>query len=655
MFDQNTLAQLHANYLATKPAPVQQAKPKKKGNFLTSLIPSGGGTAGGAAGAAIGSAILPGVGTLAGALLGGALGGGAGKIAENAVEHQSIGSGVAGEAALNGVLGAGPLRLGKLGIDAVRGVRAGAGLADALKGAGTAATDFSLTKAAGDKLANSGQGLIAKEFRLNPTQQANFSKLHGEEATSVLRRYGVKSPEDIQNKIQPLQDAFDNVITKIPDVSQQNLSTGLKKVYEPLLKSPALFEQGLGQQVKQQADELVKLAQSGSIPASKVNDLRKTFDAAVSYTQKGAPEYNVIKKTADALRGTLQGAADKAGVKTADGLSFKDAGRELRKLYGLDEIIGKQQYLGTGSLPANLPNLLGVIGGGVAGGGPFGAAGGLAATTLFNSNAGRRALANGAIKTGEKIAGRESAPFSVKSVASRIAPVGLAGALAETAQSRLPNNSPNTTAAPTTTNPMTNADISDTLSQTDSNLSSPFSASNIEANLQKLAQAGASDKQIESYLSLASTLQSIHATDAKANAPQPGFSKPSAAQYGQALTGLQSVQQLADLVSSNPDIISKNAVPGQGLGVAGGLLSGALGTSQYRAITNNILNSIARINTGANMPESERQFYEKSYLPQPGDSDAAKAQKVQTLVQFFQPLVSYQGNGGGDLASALGL
>lgn len=87
-------------------------QPAQKGNFLTSLIPSLGGTGGAlggaAAGAGIGTALLPGIGTAAGGLLGAILGGAGGsalgKVGENAIEGETnLGKGVAGEALMGGV------------------------------------------------------------------------------------------------------------------------------------------------------------------------------------------------------------------------------------------------------------------------------------------------------------------------------------------------------------------------------------------------------------------------------------------------------------------------------------------------------------------------------------------------------------------------
>lgn len=641
-----------------------QPTPKKK-NFVSSLLPSVGGIGGGAAGAAIGTALLPGVGTLAGALLGGALGGGAGKVAENATEGNRLTSGVAGEAALNGVLSAGPLRLAKLGADAVRGVKAGTGLADALRAGGEAAQNMSATRALGNKLSQSGQNLIAKEFRLNPTQQFNFKNLHGEDATSIIRRYGIKAPEDVTAKIEPLQNAFDSVISQVPAVSKNDLAMGLRKVYQPLIKSPALFERGLGQQVKTQADELVKLAQEGSIPATKVNELRKTFDAAVNYTQKGAPEYNVIKKTADALRSTLQTAADKAGVKTPEGLSFKEVGKELRKLYGLDDVIGKQAYLGTGSLPANIPSLLGAVGGGVAGGGPLGAVGGIAATGLVNSPMGRRLAANGTLKLGERLLqkGEKSAANSmgIRGVSKRIAPIGLAQALASQS---LPNNSPTSNASVTTTNPITNADMVDQPYSQNPDLSSaldgrpqssPYDVASVESNVQKIIQGGGTAKDVQEYLSIADAINSLKAKAAKASGAVP-LNSTAAGVVADTQTGLRALGDLSNSITNS----SANSPLLGGLRALNPYDTNAQSLQAQVATAKQI---VGKALEGGVLRKEDEAKYAK-LLPTMRDSDAVAQFKIQQLQQLIGSrlndyLSSLGASGGGvdtqSLATALGI
>jgi hypothetical protein len=86
------------------------------------------------------------------------------------------------------------------------------------------------------------------------------------------------------------------------------------------------------------------------------------------------------------------------------------------------------------------------------------------------------------------------------------------------------------------------------------------------------------------------------------------------------------------------------------LPIVGGLISKAVGTNEYKAAASNILNSIARINTGAAMPPSEEAFYARTYLPQPGDDPATMQAKVQNLYQFFNPIANYEAEstGGGD-------
>lgn len=106
---------------------------KPKGNFLSSLLPTGGGIggalSGAAAGAALGSVATPvgtAVGGLIGAILGGAGGSALGKVGQNAVEgEQDLGKGVLGEALLGGAtstpIGAG-FKLLKAGVKVATGI-----------------------------------------------------------------------------------------------------------------------------------------------------------------------------------------------------------------------------------------------------------------------------------------------------------------------------------------------------------------------------------------------------------------------------------------------------------------------------------------------------------------------------------------------------
>lgn len=174
---------------------------------------------------------------------------------------------------------------------------------------------------------------------------------------------------------------------------------------------------------------------------------------------------------------------------------------------------------------------------------------------------------------------------------------------------------------------------------------SPYPKENLLYDMQRDPENA--DKYLAYY-------QAVSKTFEPQTKPVAAFGKPSAQLYSQATTGLQSLNNLVNMISKDKNIISKNMVPGQELPLIGSLVSGALGTSDYRAISNNILNSIARINTGAAMPASEEAFYAKTYLPQAGDSEATINTKIQNLVGFFSPIANYdQYQGQSSLEDAL--
>lgn len=629
-------------FWATRPKAVSKKK-GGRGGTLTSLISEGGAIGGGAAGAAAGTAILPGIGTLLGGALGAGIGAFGGRIAENKVRDDRFGVGdAAKEAALSAVLGGGPIRLAKAGATAVKGVRAGAGLEDALLKAGEKAVGMNAAKTAGAKLSKAGEGLIAKEFRLNPTQQANFKKLHGEEAVSVLRRYGVKKPEDLATKIVPLQGAFDEVVDRIPAVSKAEVSKAMQAIYGPLIKSPVLTRQQLGQQVKAQADEILKKS-GGQITAPELNSLRQAFDDAINYTQRGTSEFTVNKKSADAIRKLLQSKADEAGLQF-EGKTFKDVGLELRKLHNLDDIVGKQAYLGTGSLPASLPNLLGAGIGSSAAGGPLGAVGGFLGAQVINSPTGRRVLANSALRGGEKLAakGAASNPYGVKALTGRIAPAGLAGALVGSdTQSSLPNSSDAMNIPATTTNPMMNADMGG-LSQIDANMStntSPLSPENIQNSVQQILSNGGTLKDAQEFVSLAEALMSIQSMGQTKQKP---MSAESAKVTSNAQLGLQALDDFENIVSQNPSALRNSVVPGRTL--AGGVLGRALGTQELDAARQQIVDVIARLRTGAAITNDEAARFTQ-FLPVAADSPGVQQQKVNYLRQQFADILGRTGSG----------
>lgn len=628
----------------------QPQQPQKKGNFLTSLIPSGGGIAGAAGGAAIGTAIAPGIGTLLGALLGGAAGGGAGKVAENAVEgQQNLGQGVGQEALINGILGAGPLRLAKGAVDLARGVKAGTGLADAVANAGTNAVQSSVRGAVGNKLTNASNDLVVKNFRLTPSQLNNFQNKFGEDASQTIKKYGLVGQDaaGIQQKaIQPLQGEFDNITQQIPSLPTVDVLKAFKSKYEPLINSAVEDKQAIGQQLKQQADTLAK-KYGAEIPSGELAGVRQEFDSLVNYADKAAnpARYGVNKLSADALRTALQQAADKAGIKASNGMTFKEVGRELSKLHQLTDNIAKQEQLGRGTNPLGLGALLG---GGIGStGGLPGAIVGAATVRAANSGPGRTLLAKGIEKTGQNLTDKAAAakPFSIGGATKRIAPVGLADAYLSNLSNTPSADNTQTTSSPTTmdTNNMGTSynTVQDMSSGTGdpAQEGSPYTQQNLMYDIQR------DPKNADKYLSYYSALQKVFT---------PAAAKPlnstQLQQANNAQSGLTALQTIQDEMQRDPSILLKAAVPTDiGKNLAG---AGKLEVARREAS-----DVISRLRTGAAINAEEEKFY-RSQLPQFGDSGDTINYKLNLLGSLFGRFANPEAaqpdlSSGNDLISAL--
>lgn len=447
------------------PRPQPTSKKKKgRGGTLTSLISEGGALGGAAAGAAAGS-VVPGIGTAIGGLIGAGVGAFGGRLAENKVRDDRLGvKDAAIEGGLTAALGA-PIRALKYGTKAAGALKGGDKLSDALK-TGAQAADApkqagALRTKVGGALAQKSNDLLVKEFGLTPTQLTNFKNKYGEDATSAVRRHkltGKNSDEIQQTVLQPLQDQFDLIPQSLPAVSRQSVESSFKTKYAPLLNSAVEDNKVIGRQLKGQSDSILK-KYGDTIDATELNSIRKEFDSLVSYADKQAnpARYGVNKRAADALRTVLQKEADRAGIASPSGQTFKEVGQELSKLRQLTDNIARQENNGRGSKPAGLINMLGgVLATGVTGD-PLSAVGGIAATQALNSPTGRRALAKGS----EKLASRVSNPkggatSGLKIGATGVAAGGLLGALGGQSLSK---NSDSTNANVTMPAPASNANM----------------------------------------------------------------------------------------------------------------------------------------------------------------------------------------------------
>lgn len=580
----------------------QEKKKKGKSNFLTSLIPSGGGIAGAAGGAALGSAILPGAGTIVGALLGGTLGGGAGKVAENAVEGQKdLGQGVGQEALLNGVLGAGPLRLVKGGIDVARGVKAGAGLADAVTQAGTkAVASQGATGALRSAAANKGAQMEARAGgfgvgeKLAGQQPLGF--YDSAKVSSVLKSEGIKggTPE---SRLKQVEDALSTRGKQIDvHLTANNASlsaTEKKTIADKFLKSVEQ-QPGVDDLTRKKAGEMANNFLNQTSDLKSLVKFRRGLDSQViNFTRNPDTALASKQLAAKTLRDTL---STETG-KMAPGI------KGLNKSYS--DLIDAKGYLTGGSKAVS--DMSQNAGGGLIGR----AASGDTAQGLKSK--GGLAL--------QKLAPSAPNPYGVGSVSSRIAPVGLLSGASQsqdmTGQAAMP--------PPPTMESMPQQDTQQGAQQT------PYSQENLLYDMQRDPQ------NADKYLSYYQSLDKVFG-GSKLNSTQ-------LQQANNATSGLQSLQTISDTLQQNPDAAKLSALPG------GSITSSITGTGSYQAAINNAADVIGRLRSGGAINGDEEKRF-MSLLPQAFDSPETIQYKLSSLSSLFNSFANPQA-AQPDLATAL--
>jgi hypothetical protein len=157
-----------------------------------------------------------------------------------------------------------------------------------------------------------------------------------------------------------------------------------------------------------------------------------------------------------------------------------------------------------------------------------------------------------------------------------------------------------------------------------------------------------------SYKQLSSAATQVAAMEKQAGQSAGGaggsglnITKVTAQQYGLAQTGMQTLQQLAQMIQSDPSVVTKTATPGRGLPVVGGFLSNAAGTGQYDAMGYNIADSLLRLRTGATANPEEIRKLQTQLMPRAGDSPATIRTKMQQLQQAFGNVLQLANQGGG--------
>lgn len=594
------------SYISSIPAPKQtaSAQPKKKKNFFLDQIS----TVGGIGGGILGSLLSPIAGTAGGA----AVGSGLGETLENLITGDRVLDNVGKEAALGGVFGAGPIKLAKGGASLL----AGRGIEAASEAALTP-----LRRKAGEKLVGAADDLAIKQFRLNPSQLKNFKQKFGEDAGQTIRKYGFQTADDVALKgIEPLQAQFDEVITQIPGVTKENLRKSLLSRINQLSKSGPSDNLELATSLKKEAKGILNKFDD-VIDPNELNGLRREFDSLVNYTQKQAnpARYGVNKRMADALRETLQ-KSDPTGT-------LKGVGRELQKLRQLSENALQQGELGRGSLPLGLGGLPGVITGSAAGG-PMGAVGGYALNTAVNSPTGRRLATKGVGGIGGRLSQAGSLGQSVRGIAGRqiaqnlIIPRGEAKSLEDALINQSFENSAINPITSPNNAPTNNASILDQSSPQAGGLSRENVLSAMMVDIQ--TTGGKNLDKIQMLYEFAN--------------PEPTEQKPLGGEaQKRALTaqsGLRSLGTLEETLTTDPGAFQRQALPNP-LGITGRLT----GTTDIRAATDNVVDVIARLRSGAAITDEEAKRFAR-FLPLPGDSNESALRKLQAVRAELESFVN---------------
>lgn len=665
------------NYYSQTSKKNPAAMPKKKGNLFTNLLPTIGGTGGGIAGgalggAAAGSVILPGIGTavggLLGALVGGAAGGAGGKVLENKLEGNALGDGVAKEGAINGVMSASPLRLLKGAAVAGKAGVSGRGLFGALSDGATSAAGPSLIKKTIANELGSVKGTMAnKALGLTKGQKNTILEKTGEKSGDIAVRYGIKSADDIPKVTKPLYQEFDTAIQSIPTkFTMKDVQTAFKSVYGPLLADGApLGQQAIGKQLKAEADNILS-STKGTMSAADLNTKRQAFDK-LAYSLKGTDPSaaNVNKQARDVLSKLVNGAAEKAGIKTASGRTIKETGREINKLERLAKASNKNiEGTGGSTLLGGIGTLPGAVLGSTAG--PVGAATGIATNMVLNSSAGRQAVAKGTDAVAGKIAKSAAKnPYGVKGISKRVVPVGLLGALSQsssTADSMLSPTS-DSTMNTNSIDPLSASGLTDTNGYTQEQASndpnapqlldptetetpinnSPFAPENATANIEKILANGGTMKDVTQYVSLVQAMQEL-----QPKSKDSELSAQARTSMAASANGFSTLEGLEGLYS--------NAGGGQGkLGGAIANLGIKTGTNakaqSYADLAGSSVSQLAKaLNGGGQVSDTDAAVVVKS-LPSITDSPevaAAKFKELKRRLEVARQNTLLYGSGGGE-------
>lgn len=590
---------------------------QEPGNFFTSLIPSAGGVGGSFAGAGIGTAIAPGIGTLVGALLGGAVGGGSGKVVENAVEgNKDLSQGVLGEAALNGILGAGPLRLAKAGIDTVRGVRAGTGLADAISGAGRNAVQPFIRNKVGTMIGDKGAQMEARAGGYGIGEKVPGSSPLGFNASGNINKNlqaeGIRagSPESrlkaVEQRLSERGQQIDKMLSSndvpLTDIQRKSLSSDYLNSIEN--------QPGVTDAVRKSAMNLANNFSKQVTDARGLVDFRRGLDSQViAFNRNPDAKMAADQLAARTFRDILSEHTNALvpGIKNANN-SYHNLMQASEFLKGGAKAISDQSQ--------------------AAGGGIFGRL-----VTNQTAQSAKSRLGSRLAARGEKMTNNTRNPFGVGAIAGRELPIQALGALGNQEASSMAMQNQSTPYATTDQNNITSPN---------SNMDGLYNNSGDVASQgippENLIAALAADPAHASE-----TLSLYQALNQALTPKQPKLSATQQSTAARANNALNDIQMLQEAIDSGD--INKTLIPFSGTAIGGNIL----GTTDIQSALYNIGDVILRSRTGAAAPAEEINKFVAGFLPRGGESKEAQMNKLARAFRELSGMVNpiaASGSGG---------
>lgn len=667
--DPQTLALLHSNYLSTQQKPQPQQQPQKKGNLFTNLLPAIGGGLGAVAGIPLD--IFGGAGSIAGAAGGSALG--------EALKEKLTGQNLsAKQIGIQGLEGGAlsafqPLKLVKGASSAAKGFVTGgvdtaANVADNAAAGATADTGSTFAK----NLITQGQAAQGRVAGVSAGSKAVGKELTPQDTEAMLgtlKNEGINTGNannalrDIQSKLSSYGQQISNHFTAnnapLNAADTKNLAanylSGIKTTDPTVLKQASIVANDLEKNVndtkslwefRKGIDDQIPDAKFGTDASStaKVSALKnmRTFINSQLGDVPGASNYHALSEIKPFIAGEARRLNNPSGGVIGRVFSSGPAQKIENTLGKTTEKVGQKIAGGSATPPVPPPTDLA---GAISQAAPT-ATSDIPDSVLQEASDAAGQVGNEAsLPTTSRAAQALSLIKNTATLPARavVAPLAYPGKslvrVAKQVAGRTIGNiagSAGNTSAPATASSPQSSDLTSALMQAQGGdqadqqpqSQSPYNLQDLQYDTERDPANAA--KYIDYYNSL-DKIYNPSSTNATVN-------KPTAQQYGLASSGVQSLQELADQMSQNPNIVTKNATPGQGLPLVGSLISNASGAADYHSLADNVLQAIIHLQTGATATPSEVTAAH-GQLPQPGDSETVKQQKLQTLLNDFSPFL----------------